>query len=769
MGRIEAKLKIELRSDLCVGSGYGYAGIIDTDVAYDAYGLPAIPARRLKGCMREAAKLVCPERVESLFGMGGQRKAGGIVLGNAYIENYRDIVRELQKLKREKPQVFQYLSQNNILNLYTGMRAQTKIENDTGIAEDNSLRYIRVVGQYNPLKKQDDPSGCHLCFFADLEYDGHEEEDVKKVLKATRNIGMNRNRGLGSIYCSIVSEKPKEEIGTEELEDGKKEEKVCVTYILNNVSPLMMSSGSDSISDSYISGKSILGKLAGSYLDIPGKSADSDEFKNLFLNGNTIFTDALITSPVYNGKKIKKGSEWNDYFPAPLYINKTKKSKKLVNILKESPVEEEGQINKGDLPKKLKNQYVCEVNTGIIEVAEVEKEIIYHHSRNGRGGEEGMLYCLEAVKAGQYFKGRIYTDSRYASMLKTLLHRNDMRFGKSKMIQYGLCEFPVETEIERLEEERFCARAGEHLVVTLCSDAIFMNESGYTVKYGDVRHQIAEKLKKMGLDVFPMDGLPDKEKDEYSIVQTKEISGYHTKWNLRRPGIPAVKAGSTFVFQIGEASDGSQAWTSMQRFVGERNLEGYGEFQIFSLEKMRYDLSEADVPDERESVLTEEMKEKQMYYSKKLLYPILAEEMLELLVAEYITDTMKTIRLNASTIGRITLMLEESLYNEPDPKKAFKNFCDRITSIKRTKEQQEALRFLREIILKDGETKEIDIKKMERESEGILADIKKITVECLSEKKYQDILMNLWGKYLMIILTYHKYQKKHEQEDWRQA
>lgn len=756
MGRIEAKLKIELRSDLCVGSGYGYAGIIDTDAACDAYGLPIIPARRLKGCMREAAKLVCPERVVSLFGMGGQEKAGGIVLGNAYIENYRDIVRELQKLKREEPQAFQYLSQNNLLKLYTRMRAQTKIENDTGIAEDNSLRYIRVVGQYNPLKKLDDTADSPLCFFADLEYDSYDEEDLKKILKATRNIGMNRNRGLGSIYCRIVSEKPKKEMGSEELKKGEEEKKICITYILNNIFPLMMSSSSDSISDSYISGKSILGKLAGTYLDIPGKSADSEEFRNLFLNGNTIFTDALVTYPVYNGEELRKGSEWDDYFPAPLYINKTKKSKKLVNVLKENSVKEESRIDKGDLPKKLKNQYVCKGDKGIYKVAEVEKEIIYHHSRNGRGEEEGKLYCLEAVKEGQYFKGRIYADSKYASMLKKLLDGSDMRFGKSKMIQYGLCEFPVETEIAGLEEERFYAGAGEHLVVTLCSDAIFINGSGYTVKYGDIKQQIAEKLKRMGLDV-----LPDKEREEYSIVQTKEISGYHTKWNLRRPGIPAVKAGSAFIFQIGKAADGLQAWTSMQRFVGERNLEGYGEFQISSLEKMRYDVPEA--LDEKESDQKERMKEKLMDYSKRLLYPILSEEMLELLVAGYITDTVKRIRLNASTIGRITLMLEESLNSESNPEKAFKNFCDRIASIKRTKEQQEAFCFLREIILKDGDTKEIDFEKMERGSNGILADIKKISVEYLSEKKYQDILLNLWGKYLMTILTYHKYRKKHEQ------
>ena len=54
----EYRLIITLKSDLCVGSGYSYAGIIDSDICYDALGLPYIPARRLKGCLREAAELI---------------------------------------------------------------------------------------------------------------------------------------------------------------------------------------------------------------------------------------------------------------------------------------------------------------------------------------------------------------------------------------------------------------------------------------------------------------------------------------------------------------------------------------------------------------------------------------------------------------------------------------------------------------------------------------------------------------------------------------
>lgn len=70
-------LTITLCSDLCAGSGYAYAGVIDSDICYDDFGLPYIPAKRLKGCMRESAQsilydFISQEDVEKLFGAAGK-------------------------------------------------------------------------------------------------------------------------------------------------------------------------------------------------------------------------------------------------------------------------------------------------------------------------------------------------------------------------------------------------------------------------------------------------------------------------------------------------------------------------------------------------------------------------------------------------------------------------------------------------------------------------------------------------------------------------
>ena len=69
----EMKIFITLRSDLCASSGKGWSATIDNDVCFDEYGLPYIPARRIKGCLKAAASLLemPADAVNRLFGIGG--------------------------------------------------------------------------------------------------------------------------------------------------------------------------------------------------------------------------------------------------------------------------------------------------------------------------------------------------------------------------------------------------------------------------------------------------------------------------------------------------------------------------------------------------------------------------------------------------------------------------------------------------------------------------------------------------------------------------
>jgi CRISPR/Cas system CSM-associated protein Csm3 (group 7 of RAMP superfamily) len=59
----DLQLEITLDSDALVGSGESYGSIIDGDVVFELNGLPYIPAKRIKGCLRDAA-----EEILFLFG-----------------------------------------------------------------------------------------------------------------------------------------------------------------------------------------------------------------------------------------------------------------------------------------------------------------------------------------------------------------------------------------------------------------------------------------------------------------------------------------------------------------------------------------------------------------------------------------------------------------------------------------------------------------------------------------------------------------------------
>ena len=68
------RIQIKLLSDLCTCSGETYNSIVDTDVTYDENGIPYIPAKRIRGCIREAGlemlefSLISQQEYEKVFG-----------------------------------------------------------------------------------------------------------------------------------------------------------------------------------------------------------------------------------------------------------------------------------------------------------------------------------------------------------------------------------------------------------------------------------------------------------------------------------------------------------------------------------------------------------------------------------------------------------------------------------------------------------------------------------------------------------------------------
>ena len=728
-GQRYGKLKITLKSDLCAGSGYSFAGIVDSDTAYDDCGLPYIPARRLKGCMREAAEtllygMYSEQDITRVFGKKGSEYGSDLMIDNAYIEDADGIRGFLGKDSGVKTQ--------EVLDRFTHVIGQTRMEN--GVADKGSLRYTRVVNHYSPIDHKE------MVFFSDFSCRQEDWDMIQNAARSTRHIGLKRNRGLGNVKIDVMeAEKQENEktslIQREDLANGR----TVLRYAVKNVQPLMLSNLLEDESAEHISGQQVLGLLAGKYLKETGNKAEDTAFQKLFLNGDTIFSNLYP----YDGKHI--------HYPAPDYLNRLKKTKKLVyNIAAELPKESDlsnpndYRYENGNQPKKLKGKFTAWTPQGV-SVLEVKKDVLYHHSHRNtheteNGKEEGILYSMEVIRRGQQFAGFISVPKEYADLVVKLLCEGDLYFGKSKTAQYGKCRLTHYEEEDHSSKKNF--ESGKDIVVTFLSDTILYDEKGNpTVFYEEVRDAM---IRELGI---PTDGA---EGNYLSSIQSTVATGYLRVWNLRKPAIPAVKNGSYAVFRL------TDTFSTDKICVGERTLEGYGQIRIDDAASCKYDGIKENVEStSRNTGISSdgELKCK----ADALRIPIIYDRWLDRRINAAINGEEK-VNVSNTAAGRFTLMLRESIAESGDKREAFTKFGERIESFKTGSTRDEGRKILTRIVQKGKDAWEItdDAQYLEGDTE-LQRDLERIGVQDSMQEK-----VDRWPDYVMAILTDWKYKGREE-------
>lgn len=764
MSERKYEISITLKSDLCTGSGYSYAGIIDSDVCYDACGLPYIAARRLKGCLREAAELIgiTEEERDRMFGKRGESAAKGVIIQNAYIDHYEEIRGDIEGLGKE---FREYITPQRVLEQFTTVKAQTKI-GENGAAKDNTLRYTRTVNHYSPMESGE----TEMHFTAAVFLPDSWEEDLANkfewTVKALRNIGMNRNRGLGSVRCTFDPVKEPETAGSEAenkaaCDKKPSEEKLdedrryVLRYAVKNLSPLVMSTNDDFKTEKYISGRSVLGFFAAAYLKEPEKSADSEEFEQLFLQDQVYFGGLYPAESIEKGsKEDKKEACMEIYYPAPAFINQLKKTKKYVNVSKEVPkneedckklgIETEYASGNGNQPKRLRGKFVC-MKDGKILVKEPATDIVYHHTKKvKRQGKEEQdhLYTTEVLREQQTFAGEIIGNGKQIEIIRDLLLDHTLRFGKSKSSQYGTCILAGEPEIEGAGGASKVYKAGSRILAVLESDGIFTDGAGYTVRCSEVRDQIRACL---GIKENPGT-------ESYSELEAGILTGYYSKWNLKRPAVPVIKAGSSFEFILTEDYIQSEepVW------AGEKNGEGFGRIRII-------ENGEDDRDCRMEEIEKAQASSKKPETAMSLFRKIMIEEARERLMREAVRTKLKF--RNPAVLGRVTLMLSESIQEYPDDCEArYKDFLKRISSIKTEETRKRAETVLREKICK-GEALDKNCLVYWKQVEGLKAPYEYFLKEGeTGQKSFEQAMSELWSEYLMAAFVQEKYNLKHEEE-----
>ncbi len=609
------RLKITLKSDLCAAAGTGFSSVIDNDACFDRYGLPYIPARRIKGCLREAACFIDADSnvINRLFGTagGGFGEGGLLRISDARLSGFMEMQREIEKNN---------ISPESVTNLFGDVRSATAIENDT--AKKNSLRFTRVVSKCSPF----DPSQ-ELAFYSDIELDTDDSsviEVFKNCCSALRNIGYRRNRGLGSVRCVFCPDETEEKEGIEEREipdsfDDEVEYRIDIAVKLRDDLMIPQSSGTASID--YIPGTMVLGAIASKYNKKQSENRPAD-FNRIFLSGEVSFGNFYICD------ENKAPS-----FPAPLYLGKIKGTDKIVNMY---------SYKGEEIIKPLKKTYVSDY-----AVAKVAEKTVYHHSRT-----QETLYTQECIEAGQMFAGTIICAGKHAECITDILVSGTLSFGRSKNAQYSCCDIIKVVCRENTPETVEVSKTARTAAV-LRSDLIIDIDSSFTEK------TVLEAI-------FPDENVREKLTLEYSSLLSGTVSGYNSKWNLKRPHCSCIKAGSVLIFSC-------SAEMSLPRFInaGMRMNEGFGRCEI--------------IPDaDRESPFVEYQSDKKAEKeSIARIAPLISQQKKkDRLINAALGASKEAVRYqmpNPALVGRATLMAKEAVLVKSD---RWNNFERRVSSIK---------------------------------------------------------------------------------------
>lgn len=672
---MKKRLEITLMSDLCAGVGKHFAAVIDLDTATDEYGIPFIPSRRLKGCMREVAVMIGSEKINEIFGKSGFNVPGSLSISDARIENYDNIVEALIDEGDITP--------NSVAELFCSVRSETAIEDDT--VKDGSLRFIRVVNKHSPIDSKP------LKFIAKIDFDDCFESEIQKICKGLRNIGYRRNRGFGAVKCALIESTDEFVMDNYEFKDDTNYE---FKYTVHLQSDLMLPSTDTNHSLDYIPGTSVMGALASKY--------KGSNFNEVFLSGDVHFGNLYISD--------KNSSE---YIPAPRFLAKVKaatdiEDKDIKNLIAVNDATERNEGNNEFLKqyKPLKNGYI----NPACGYKKTETKIVYHNALNAGGAGLYTQYCL---CNGQYFKGSIIAGGKAMKEIYPLFKDGAISFGRSKTAQYAKCKI-VKTEEKMISE---CNKKNP-IKLTAGSTAAYVCESDVvlTDENGIFTTELSEFLKKLNL------AEPHNLRKETSIA-TRIVSGYNSKWNLKKPQFPAIRAGSVVVFTVD--SDGEVA---ENLYIGEKQNEGFGKVRLLP-EADKFVISQTVVPNIRTGKT-----------DNPLVLEIKNRRIDDMIISKAIIKGEK-MALNASQTGRVTLMCKEA--------ESYEDFISRVSGIKTETVNNEVLSHFGEERLK-----------------SVFADIFKNTPfeSCLdgqnSEEK--EFVWKKYRKYIVAMLTVRKYKIKSE-------
>lgn len=349
----------------------------------------------------------------------------------------------------------------------------------------------------------------------------------------------------------------------------------AITFLLHTQQPILATSlqgdPNSDVSHSYIPGSTIRGMLISRYLrqqHIQDLDILDDKIRRLFFDSRTRYLNAYL----FDREKEQRT------LPVPLCLYKKKgedSPNEIYNFIQlASP-------HRPDSPKRLDDQFCIIDEYGYISLYKEFRRINIHNQRNrqkGRGtNSSGAVFRYDAIDAGQVFQAVVLSNCEEdADTIKSLLTpANDAEIinawiGGSQSAGYGhvtvesLSDEDTWTEIKIDWEER--TQYQKKLTVTLLSDTIIRDDCGQSTT--DFQHFV--KLMSESL------GLRTELKHIDTYASSLNVGGFNRKWGLPLPQVPALAAGSVFVFEQPEELNPQQVRDLEAQGIGERRVDGFG-------------------------------------------------------------------------------------------------------------------------------------------------------------------------------------------------
>jgi CRISPR-associated protein Csx10 len=534
-------LEMHLLADAIPGSGEGLAGIIDIDIGSDGYGIPYIPAKRIKGILRESALELSDVgmlqySVDDIFGAGGRQEGTAFKISDGYIADYH-LYREFFEYAAYDKNLAPLFNKENVLDEFTYLRSRTTIDNETGAAKENTLRTSRV------LKRGE-------TFYFQVEFPVEYSEEIDKICKVTRRFGLSRTRGLGEIRLSLLNKSfcggpgggfpEKSPLVAEGIKPGRQ----CKLILaIKNRGQLMVTSktGKKQFSETYIPGSVLLGVFANEYIKIkkaedkgylPAEAHHDPVFRDIFLNGRVTFSNAYIEEAKLKG-----------VVPMPVSFHKEKDRENYFDL--SFPGDYRDVLDK-EISTKAVRQEFARIGADYFTAYPAETRIEYHHGRPmdksiGHAREnDGAFFQYSVLNDRKDFRAEIEGPYRLLEPIIELCRESGVFYmGKSKTAQYGKCSIRLK-ELSEVKLSTGLWKDGESIVVTLASDLVLRNRYGFVTPLLSLF--IDEIAGILGIS-------PALLVVERQMVSFTAKSGFSGVWKMPRIQENALKAGSVMVIR----------------------------------------------------------------------------------------------------------------------------------------------------------------------------------------------------------------------------